>query len=58
MTFGYILVVVAILANGDIEGQAIDWYADPHECYARVEWEEDKADLGLGFTCVEDVVKE
>ena len=56
MTYGYILVLVTILANGDVTGHAVDYYDDPHECYAMVQYEEDIADPGVGFVCIEDIV--
>tara|TARA_B100001996_G_scaffold369036_1_gene342081 strand:- start:48 stop:224 length:177 start_codon:yes stop_codon:yes gene_type:complete len=58
MIYGYILVMVTILANGTVTGESIDYFEDPHECYQHVIWNEEIADLGTGFVCIEDTVKE
>tara|TARA_B100000287_G_scaffold107978_1_gene100149 strand:- start:330 stop:515 length:186 start_codon:yes stop_codon:yes gene_type:complete len=53
---GYILVLVTILADGTVTGEAIDYFKDPHECYSNVQWEEEIAEPGVGFVCIEDVI--
>ena len=58
MVYGWILVMVTINPLGVVEGEAIDYFKDPHECYANVIWEEEVADSGVGFVCIEDAEPE
>ena len=32
MTLGYILVMVTILANGNVYGEALDYFTDQNDC--------------------------
>ena len=41
--FGYILVMVTILADGTVTGESIDYFKDPNECFQNVLWEEEIA---------------
>ena len=55
--FGYILVMVTILADGTVTGESIDYFKDPNECFQNVLWEEEIAGPGSGFVCIEDTIK-
>ena len=55
---GFYLVMVSILPNGDVQGEAIDYYTDPLECIYAGNWEEENAPFGVGFVCLEDVIDE
>ena len=55
---GFYLVMVSILPNGDVQGEAIDYYKDPLECIYAGNWEEENAPYGVGFVCLEDVIGE
>tara|TARA_B100000212_G_C27264076_1_gene485780 strand:- start:705 stop:875 length:171 start_codon:yes stop_codon:yes gene_type:complete len=54
MIYGYILVMVTILANGDVTGEALDYFTDPMECIEQGYIEEENAEPGVGFVCLED----
>tara|TARA_B000000532_G_scaffold223283_1_gene199392 strand:+ start:774 stop:914 length:141 start_codon:yes stop_codon:yes gene_type:complete len=34
MIYGWILVMVTISPLGVVEGEALDYFKDPHECHA------------------------
>ena len=55
---GFYLVMVSILPNGNVKGEAIDYFTDPLECIYAGNWEEENAPFGVGFVCLEDVVNE
>ena len=46
-----------MLPTGDIESEAIDWFADPYSCVEQGYIEEESAAMGVGFVCVEDYVE-
>jgi|TARA_B100000282_G_scaffold227365_1_gene170042 hypothetical protein len=54
MIYGWILVMVTISPLGVVEGEALDYFKDPHECHAHGLWEEEVAPAGVGFVCLED----
>ena len=57
--FGYIMLTVNILANGTIQGEAINYYASYEECFvdaARKRSERVLDDIGKGYVCVEDYI--
>ena len=54
MIYGYILVMVTILANGTVTGEAINYYTGSYECWKNAIMEEEKAEPGIGFVCIED----
>ena len=56
MIAGYILVMVTILSTGEVTGEALDYFNDPHACWQQGVWEEELADPGVGFVCIEDYV--
>ena len=57
MIFGFYLLVLSILPNGDVSGEVLDYYADADNCFsAAIEMKRD-AGPGVGFTCIEDVVE-
>ncbi len=53
---GFYLVMVSILPNGDVKGEAIDYFTEPLECIYAGNWEEENAPFGVGFVCLEDYV--
>lgn len=57
MIYGFILIMVTILPSGDIESQALNWFADPIDCIEQGMWEEQNAPFGVGYVCVEDYVE-
>ena len=54
MIYGYILVMVTLLANGEVTGEALDYFVDPVECVEQGFIEEENAEPGVGFVCLED----
>ena len=56
MIAGYILVMVTILSTGEVTGEALDYFNDPHACWQQGVWEEELADPGVGFVCIEDYI--
>ena len=56
MIAGYILVMVPILSTGEVNGEALDYFNDPHACWQQGVWEEELADPGVGFVCIEDYI--
>ena len=50
--------MVTISPLGVIEGEALDYFKDPHECHANGLWEEEIAPPGVGFVCLEDAKPE
>ena len=57
MVVGYILVLVTILETGEGTGQALDYFNDSHACWQAGVEEEQIADPGIGFVCIEDFIK-
>ena len=55
---GFYLVMVSITPQGEVVGEAIDYFTEPLECIYAGNWEEENAPYGVGFVCLEDVVKE
>jgi len=51
---GYILVAVWITALGEVTGEAVDYFVDPHECWQEAVWEMEVSEPGVSFTCVLD----
>ena len=58
LVVGFYLVMVSILPNGNVQGEAIDYYTDPLEFIYAGNWEEENAPYGVGFVCLEDVIGE
>ena len=54
MIYGYILVMVTILANGTVTGESINYYTGSYECWKNAIIEEQEAEPGVGFVCIED----
>ena len=55
---GFYLVMVTIAPDGNVTGEAIDYFSDPLECIYAGNWEEENAPFGVGFVCLEDVIDE
>ena len=55
---GFYLVMVTITPEGNVTGEAIDYFSDPLECIYAGNWEEENAPYGIGFVCLEDVIDE
>tara|TARA_Y100000992_G_scaffold268414_1_gene207555 strand:- start:69 stop:266 length:198 start_codon:yes stop_codon:yes gene_type:complete len=58
MTLGYILVMVTILANGDIYGEALDYYVDQNDCIETAIYEAENSQPGISYVCVADYVQD
>ena len=56
MIYGYILVMVAFLPSGEIQSEAINWFPTPYECVEEGYHQENNAEFGVGYVCVEDTV--
>ena len=56
--YGFYLIMVVMLPSGDIKSEAIDWYFTPYECVEMAQYhhENHETPLGVGFTCIEDVI--
>ena len=55
---GFYLVMVSITPQGEVVGEAMDYFSDPLECIYAGNWEEENAPFGVGFVCLEDVIGE
>ena len=53
---GYILVAVNLSPQGDVGGNAINYYEENIECYSDAVKLEQEANPGVGFVCLEDFV--
>ena len=58
VVLGFYLVMVTITPEGNVNGEAIDYFTDPLECIYNGNWEEENAPYGVGFVCLEDVIHE
>ena len=58
IVLGFYLVMVTILPNGEVKGEAIDYFTDPLECIYNGNMEEENSPYGVGFVCLEDVINE
>lgn len=58
VVLGFYLVMVTISPNGDVTGEAIDYFTDPLDCIYNGNWEEENAPFGVGFVCLEDVIQD
>ncbi len=56
--FGFYLVMVTILPSGEVRGEVLDNFQDSFQCIEAGIWEEENAEFGVGFVCVEDVIDE
>jgi hypothetical protein len=56
--YGFYLIMVVMLPSGDIKGEAVDWFFTPYECVEAAQFNHENHDtpLGVGFTCIEDVL--
>jgi len=53
--YGFILLSVWITSDGDITGQALNWYDEPNACWEQaIRMKEDEPNPGIGYLCVED----
>jgi len=55
---GFYLVMVTISPQGDVVGKVIDYFTEPLECIYAGNFGEKSSPAGVGFVCLEDVVKE
>ena len=58
MTLGYILVMVTILANGNVYGEALDYFTDQNDCIETAIYEKENSEPGISFVCVEDFIQD
>ena len=56
MIVGFYLVMVSMMPNGEVVGETLDYFDNPHDCIEAGNWEESNSQLGIGYVCVEDVV--
>ena len=57
--FGYIMLTVSIHANGNIQGEAVNYYTSYQDCFidaARKRSERVLDDIGKGYVCVEEYI--
>ena len=56
--YGFYLIMVVMLPSGDIKGEAVDWFFTPYECIEAAQYHLENHDtpLGVGFTCIEDIL--
>ena len=54
MILGYILTMVYISLQGDVQGKALNYYITIEECYADALQAEIAAEPGVGYVCLED----
>ena len=47
-----------MLPSGDVKGEAVDWFFTPYECIEAAQFHHENHDtpLGVGFTCIEDIL--
>lgn len=55
---GYILVAVYIHPDGEVAGEALDYYSNFQDCHNASIENKLFADPGVGFVCLEDAVEE
>lgn len=56
--YGFYLVMVMILPNGDVQSEVLNHFTSAYECIEEGNWEEENAPFGVGFVCIEDVLNE
>tara|TARA_E500000318_G_C3567164_1_gene216180 strand:- start:280 stop:468 length:189 start_codon:yes stop_codon:yes gene_type:complete len=54
MILGYILTMVYISLQGDVEGKTLNYYITFAECHAHAVELELNAAPGIGYVCIED----
>jgi hypothetical protein len=54
MILGYILTMVFIDVQGNVQGKALNYYITRQECHADVVEKELQAQPGIGYVCLED----
>ena len=54
---GYILVAVAISIKGEVIGTSLNYYYTKQNCYTAAKKQEELSEPGIGYVCLEDVVK-
>ena len=57
MIYGFYLVMVMILPNGDIQSEVLDHFTSAYECIEEGNAEEVYAPHGVGFVCLEDYIE-
>ena len=55
---GFYLVMVSISPQGEVIGEAIDYFHEPLECIYAGNIAEENSEFGIGYVCLEDVIKE
>ena len=50
--------MVSITPQGEVIGEAIDYFTEPLECIYAGNTAEENSEFGIGYVCLEDVVKE
>lgn len=54
MILGYILTMVYIDVQGNVQGKALNYYITRQECHADAVKKELQAQPGIGYVCLED----
>jgi len=57
IVLGYILVVVSIDVNGDVQGKGLDYYKTYEECMLEGLNRKSYSPPGVSYTCVEDYLR-
>ena len=57
MIYGFYLVMVMMLPNGDVQSEVLNHFTSAEECIMEGNWEEENAAFGVGFVCLEDYVE-
>ena len=56
MILGYILTLVYITLEGNVQGKTLNYYTSVEKCYAAALNLKMNAKPGVGFVCLEDVL--
>ena len=54
MILGYILTMVYISLQGEVQGKALNYYITLQDCYTDAVELERKSAPGIGYVCLED----
>jgi len=54
---GWFLITLSVLPSGDVKSEIIDWHPTAESCISTAFELKSEAELGIGFTCLEDYVE-
>ena len=55
MIYGWILIMITLYPDGNLEGEGIDYFSDYETCFEKMV-ELSKTGRGIGYTCIDDYV--